>query len=228
MRLSRGWGLAAMALAGYDVLIRPRLREWGATADERARRLPGDDIVEPVMTHYTKALTIDAPPSAVWPWLVQIGDHRAGFYSYDWIERFVFLGTVHYVEGNHSATRIHPELQRVSVGDRINTGSIGRIVVGNPVTVLEPDHALVIGSWAFVLEPLPGERTRLLVREREMGWMRLLAPRRFGLLRAVGGLVDYVIAEPLHSAMVCRMMLGLKQRAEQSQAARVEGRGPAV
>lgn len=114
-----------MALVGYDVLIRPRLREWGATADERARRLPGDDIVEPVMTHDTKALTIDARPDVVWPWLVQIGDHRAGFYSYDWIERFVFPGTVHYVERNHSATRIHPELQHVSVGDRINTGPSG-------------------------------------------------------------------------------------------------------
>jgi hypothetical protein len=135
---------------------------------------------------------------------------------------------VHYVERNHSATRIHPELQHVSVGDRVNTGSIGRIVLGNPVTVLELDHALVIGSWAFVFEPLPGERTRLLVREREMGWMWLLAPRRFGLLRAVGGLVDDVIAEPLHSAMVRSMMLGLKQRAEQSQAARVEVRGPAA
>jgi hypothetical protein len=58
--------------------------------------------------------------------------------------------------------------------------------------------------------------------------MRLLAPRRFGLLRAAGGLVDYAIAEPLHSAMVRKMMLGLKQRAEQSQAARVKARGPAA
>lgn len=74
---------------------------------------------------------------------------------------------------------------------------------------------------------MPGERTRLLVREREMGWMRLLAPRRFGL-RAVGGLVAYVIAEPLHSVVVRKMMLGLNQRAEQSQAARVEARGPAA
>ena len=61
-----------------------------------------------------------------------------------------------------------------------------------------------------------------------MGWMRLLAPRRFGLPHAVGGLVDYVIAEPLHSTMVRKMMLGLKQHAEQSQAARAEDRGPAA
>ena len=80
----------------------------------------------------TKAVTIKAPPEAIWPWLAQIGDHRAGFYSYDWGEQFIFPGTVHYIEGTHSATRIHPELQDVHVGDRINTGSAGKFAVGNP------------------------------------------------------------------------------------------------
>jgi hypothetical protein len=83
---------------------------------------------------------------------------------HDWFERAT--RTVHYVDGKHSATRIHPELQDVKVGDRIATGSIGTgFRIDAPVTVLEPNHALVMGTWAFVLEPLPKHRTRLLVRE---------------------------------------------------------------
>jgi hypothetical protein len=206
--------VGALALLAYDTFVRPWMLDWGSTPGERDRSLPGDDIAEPVMTHHTRAITIDALPEAVWPWLIQIGDHRAGFYSYDWIERFVFPGTVHYIDRAHSATRIHPELQHPHVGEHINTGSIGRFAIGNPITILEPNHALVIGTWAFILQPLPDNRTRLLVRERDSGWIRLLAPRRSGLLRAAGTIIDYLIAEPLHFAMTRKMMLGLKQRAE--------------
>jgi hypothetical protein len=66
------------------------------------------------MSHHTRAVTIDAPPELVWPWLVQVGDRRAGFYSYDWIERFVFPGTVHYVEGTH--------VHRARDGTRVPSG----------------------------------------------------------------------------------------------------------
>jgi hypothetical protein len=215
MRHERLAHLGMSVAALYDTLARPRMLDWGATSDERRRSLPGDDIPAPVMTHHTRAVTIDAPPEAVWPWLVQIGDRRAGFYSYDWIEKYLFPGTVHYVERTHSATRIHPELQHPAVGDRINTGSIGRtFAIGNPISVLEPNRVLVIGTWAFILEPRPGGRTRLLVRERDTGWFRLLAPRSSGLLRAVGAFIDYAVGEPLHFAMVRKMMLGLKTRAE--------------
>ncbi|MFZ1175138.1 MAG: hypothetical protein WAO15_02445 [Mycobacterium sp.] len=210
------WRLAGslLGLIGYDTLVRPALVDWGATNVERRMRLPGDDIVEDVMSHHTKAVTIDAPAAAIWPWLVQIGDHRAGFYSYDWIERYVFLGTVHYVEGLHSATRIHPELQKLEIGDRINTGSFGSVRIGRPVTVLEPNHVLVIGTWAFTLLPLDENHTRLLVRERDAGWLRLLAPRRSGVLRALGAAIDYTVGEPLHFAMMRKMMLGIKKRAQ--------------
>jgi hypothetical protein len=78
-----------VALVSYDLLLRPWMRDWGSTGEERDNRLPGDEVVTDVMSHYTKGLTINAPAEAVWPWLIQIGD-RAGFYSYDWIERFVF------------------------------------------------------------------------------------------------------------------------------------------
>lgn len=204
----------ALAVTVYDWLARPWMLDWGATRAERHVSLPGDGLAEDMMTHHTRAVTINAAPGDVWPWLVQIGDRRAGFYSYDWIEQYLFPGTVHRVDGRHSATRIHPELQHVQVGDRIDTGSVGRLRIGSPVTICEPGRALVIGSWAFILRPLPGERTRLLVRERDRGWLRPLAPRRIGTLRAAGGLIDYLAGEPLHFAMVRKMMLGIKERAE--------------
>ncbi|KAE8762712.1 hypothetical protein [Georgenia thermotolerans] len=207
-------GVLLAVLLAYDGLVRPRMRSWGSTPQERAMHLPGDDVVEEVMAHDTKGITIEAPPGAVWPWLVQMGDRRGGFYSYDWIERFVFGGTVHYVEGTRSATRVHPELQDVGVGDRIDTGSVGHLRIGRPVTVIEPGRALVVGTWAFVLRPLPGDRTRLLVRERDAGYLRPLVPRRFALARAVAAVVDDVVGEPLHFAMGRKMMLGLKERGE--------------
>lgn len=209
-----GLGLmAALGLLIYDAGMRWWMRDWGSTEAERRKRLPGDEIIEDVMTHHTKALTIEAPPEAVWPWLVQIGDRRGGFYSYDWLERAT--GTVHYTEGTHSATRIHPELQDVKVGDHIDTASIGTgFRVGAPVTVVEPNHALVVGSWAFVLEPLPEGRTRFFVRERYPGWIRMAIPKRFGILRALGGAIDYLFGEPLHFVMERKMMLGLKERVE--------------
>lgn len=220
MKKARMALLGALTLAGYDAVVRPWMLNWGSTKSERRRRLPGDDISNDIvpagMARQTRAVTIDTPPEAVWPWLVQVGDHRAGFYSYDWFERAT--GTVHYVEGKHSATRIHPELQDIKVGNRIATGSIGtRFRIDAPVTILEPNHALVMGTWAFVLEPAPGGRTRLLVREPYPGWLRLAVPARFGLLRALGAAIDYAVGEPLHFAMERKMLLGLKQRAEQAR-----------
>lgn len=209
---ARATGLAV--LAGYDLVLRPWMREWGSTAEERRMPLPGDEVPSDVRTYYTKGITIDAPPEVVWPWLVQIGDRRAGFYSHDWVERYVFAGTVHYVEGPHSATRIHPELQDVHVGDPVNLGSVGHFVVGNPITVLEPPRAFAMGTWTFNLRPLPGGRTRLLVRDRDDGYLRQLAPRRSALLRAVLGVVDYLVGDPLHFVMEREMMRGLKGRSE--------------
>lgn len=201
---------AALAAVLYDLTVRPYMSNWGSTPQERRARLPGDEVIEGVMTHRTRAVTIEAPPEAVWPWLVQLGEDRAGWYSYDWIENWLFPGTVHRANGRYSATEIHPEFQDLQVGDRIDTASFGRFRVGAPVTTLEPQRALVIGSWAFVLQPLSGRRTRFINRERDRGWIRQLAPRSSGILRAIGGLIDYLVGEPLHFAMVRKMMLGIK------------------
>ena len=214
MRTKAALLLGAVAWVNYDATVRKWMLEWGSTAAERSASLPGDEVVEDVMTHHTRAVTVDAPPEAVWPWLAQMGDHRAGFYSYDWVETYVFPGTVHRVDGRHSAIRIHPELQDIRVGDRIDTGSVGHVRIGAHVTTCEPNRALVIGSWAFVLEPLPAGRTRLLNRERDSGWLKMALPRRSGPLRCLAGAIDYVVGEPLHFAMVRKMLLGLKARAE--------------
>jgi hypothetical protein len=112
---------------------------------------------------------------------------------------------VHYVDGKHSATRIHPELQEVKVGDRLNTGSFGEEVeIGAPLAIVEPNHALVAGTWAFVLEPGPNGTTRFFMRGRYAGWLRQAAPKHSGLLRLLGGGIDCLFGEPLHSSWSAR------------------------
>jgi hypothetical protein len=185
---------------------------WGATADEVARPLPGDDPDVDGSFDATRAITINAPPEAVWPWIVQIGDHRAGFYSYDGIERLLFGG--HYVD-EHSANRIHPELQSLGVGDPIELGGAFGKAVRLAVTALEPNRLLRLGAgWSFVLEALPDTQTRFLVRMRGDGLVRASIPRHLRAARGLASLIDYLIAEPLDSVMVRRMLLGIRHRAE--------------
>jgi hypothetical protein len=90
VRPSLGW-IAAGAGAAYAVLVRPRLLTWGATGAESAGVLPGDDLVR-ARWQTTRAVTIAAPAADVWPWLVQMGFGRAGWYSYDWVERVIGAG----------------------------------------------------------------------------------------------------------------------------------------
>ena len=92
--------------------------EWGATAQEAARELPGDELLPDPDLVATRAITIAAPPAAVWPWLVQIGIGRAGAYSYDWLDRLFGLDV-------RSTRRIVPELQDLRVGDVIPVANDG-------------------------------------------------------------------------------------------------------
>jgi hypothetical protein len=110
-----GWlGLAIGALGTITVLgayrlwIQPWQHRWGATDEEIRHPMPGDDLV-PDAASTTRAITIAAPPEQVWPWLVQLGYDRGGWYSYDWIDN----------DGQPSADRIIPELQQLQVGDQI-------------------------------------------------------------------------------------------------------------
>ena len=145
------WGAVAVAaeVLGY-LAWRPRMLRWGATEEEAAEPLPGDEITPHPRVRSTRAITIDAPPEKVWPWIVQMGMGRAGFYTHEWVERP--LGG-HYAEG-HSATRIHPEFQDLKVGDLVDYGG-GNLV---PVHAIEPFKYLVHGE-AWEHRPLPRDRT---------------------------------------------------------------------
>jgi hypothetical protein len=143
------------------------------------------------------------------PWIVQIGHNRAGWYSHEWVER---LFGIRYAEG-HSATRIHPEFQHLRVGDKIPYSPFNSI----PVVAIAPERHLIIGnSVAWVLQDLGDGRTRLIVRTRGHGWFKALF-RKIPLLRQHGGVIDYVVGEPLHHYMENGMHRHRQARAKPSR-----------
>ena len=151
--------LAALVLA--ELVVR-RVR---ATADERTRRLPGDELIPVAAGAMTNAITLSGGPSAVWPWLAQMGaGSRAGWYSYDFLDN----------RRRPSARRIIPALQHIRVGDIFP--ALPGITEGFVVLAFERERSLILGwqnpdgslmvTWAFILEQCPGNATRLLVRVR--------------------------------------------------------------
>jgi len=204
-RLRRNAAPVALLSAGmaYWFGLRPWHIRWGATNDEVARPLPGDEIVPRPRNWSTRAITIAAPAAAVWPWLMQIGQGRGGLYSYDWLENLAGCDI-------HSTNRIIPEFQYLEVGDVIRLGPEG--YPAYPVAAVEPGCALVLGgddpelgphSWAFVLEPIDDRTTRLIVRSRGD---YPPSPANFVIWR--------ILTEPLHFVMERKMLLGIKQRGE--------------
>ena len=189
----------AAALETTRRLVRTPVLTWGATEEEAGRSLPGDELLEDPAVVSTRAITIDAPPSAVWPWLVQMGSGRAGAYTYDWIENLFGLGM-------QSADRVLPEFQDIAVGDSFELGP------GRPhmrVEVLEPERALAFrfedGTWvwSFGLYPQDGS-TRLVSRNR------IATPGASLPARAVSQL----LMEPGSLVMERKMLLGIKERSE--------------
>jgi hypothetical protein len=189
-------GLVVTALCAlYAALLRRRILRWGASAAEARSPLPGDELLEDADGVATRAIWIDAPVSAVWPWLAQIGPApRGGAYTYDWIENLLGLDM-------HSADEVLPEFQHPEVGDEIRYGA-NRMRVER----VEPERVLAWRSedgnwvWAFVLD-VRGGRTRLISRNR----FRLpTLPARLGMLPM----------EPASLVMERKMLAGIKQRAE--------------
>src|SRR5438034_10130408 len=142
-------GAAAAAAVVYPLLLRKRCLAWGSTPDEVDRQIPGDQLIpEPDMLS-TRAVTVDAPPNAIWPWLVQMGSGRGGAYTYDWIENLFGLGM-------HSADEILPQFQDLKLGDEFQLGP-GRPKIR--VEVFEPEQALTFlvedqtWVWTFALFP---------------------------------------------------------------------------
>src|SRR5215207_8922205 len=171
---------AAASAAAIDRLYRRYAREWvltwGATVEEAARPLPGDDLLDAADIVATRAIEIDAPASAIWPWLVQMGPGRAGAYTYDWIENLFGLNM-------HSADRIHAEWQNLKVGDVLRSREDRP---GMRVEILESQRVVSNRSepgdwvWTFVLVPEDGS-TRLISRNR-IAIKGAAAGRRLGML----------------------------------------------
>jgi proline iminopeptidase len=214
----RGAVVAAAGIAGWLALAIPRLRNWGATAEEQSMALPGDDLIPGARVSGTMAATIVAPPSAVWPWLVQMGCDRAGFYSWDRLDN----------GGRPSARRIHPEWQDLNEGDRVLATPDGSHWFD--VALVEPERTLVLraplgvpggrpfdpsgtrprafsdSTWSFHLRRTDGDATRLLVRACWSGRPRLLLD-----------LGNRLFWDPAHLVMQARQFAELRRRATRPQ-----------
>lgn len=189
---------ATGALAAYAFLIRPWHLRWGATDEEVKMTLPGDELVEHPQLNATHAITINAPVEKVWPWLVQIGQNRGGFYSYTWLENLVGCDM-------HNADRIVPEWQDLKVGD-----DVWLHPKAPPLRVLaiEPERAIVLEKcWGFFLRPIDENTTRLIIRGRG----EFNPDFKNALLNLI---LWRGVFEPAHFIMERKMLLGIKQRAE--------------
>lgn len=209
--------VAALVVVVSWPLSKRWLNQWGSRPEERDRAWPGDQFVSTPYHTYTRAIDIAAPDTTVWPWLVQFGLGRAGFYSYELLERFVGIPVT-------NVESIEPTLQSIAVGDEIRLHPkapgipVGLVVEGRclcfgkrhdpDATVARPDPAR---SWSMYLEPDSADSCRLLLRGcleplREPTWSKRL-----------GGALD----EPVDMVMEQRMLRTIKRLAEsESTAAR--------
>ncbi|WP_306060765.1 hypothetical protein [Natronococcus wangiae] len=216
-RLVRGTVATAALLAAsaYHVAIRPWHRRWGTTEGEARGPLPGDDLLPTATDQVTHAIEIDAPAESVWPWLVQIGQGRGGFYSYDWLERAVGADI-------HNVDRIVPEYQDLEERDIVRLApeddAVSSPESAPEVARFDPERALVLRppgespawTWAFVLEPSDEGRTRLFARARSNPERSSIGPQTTPLRTAI----DYCVWEPAHFVMERKMLRGIKRRAE--------------
>lgn len=193
--------LVAAAFA-YGRWLRAPIMTWGARPDEAAAVLPGDELLPDAAGVSTRAITVDAPAAAVWPWIAQMGPApRGGAYTYDWIENLLGLDM-------HSADEVLPDFQDPQVGDTIgygpNTMRIERVEPGRVLAWRSADGNWV---WTFVLREQDG-RTRLISRNR----FRLPSWKdRLGMLPM----------EPGSLVMERKMLRGMKTRAERLAAGSV-------
>ncbi|MGE5623423.1 MAG: hypothetical protein ACM3UP_00200 [Methanocella sp.] len=210
----------AAAVALFAFVVRPWYNGWGATQAAQAQSLPGDDLVpEPRLTS-TRSVIIHAPADKVWPWLIQLGYGKAGWYNHDWINCGLF--GARYYEGRHSSSHILPQFQNLKVGDIVPLGPDS----GWEVIRLEPNRLMVLTAWVdlksgrsvkagdpepaqsyihssevYLLEELDANTTRFTVRDRldfEMGGANI---------------VGYVM-EPGYFIQESAFMKGVKKRAE--------------
>ncbi|MHB1414930.1 MAG: hypothetical protein ACYC1C_06725 [Chloroflexota bacterium] len=190
----------AVAAVAYFLIYRPLQLRWGATDEEVARAMPGDEIMAHPVFDATRAVTIDAPAEAIWPWLVQIGYRRAGWYGLDLIDN----------DAVPSARQIIPELQNLKVGDPMPISPIAQ----QWVIAIEPNRYLLTKggddtTWLWALNPIDEGHTRLIWRMRSApyNWTSwYIAPQ--------------LLTDAVDIVAVRENLLGIKER--------VEGRPPAA
>ena len=214
---ARKWAAAsaAGAFAVYASVLRPRVQWLGASHEERTATYPGDDLIPGGRRYGAMATTIAAPPERVWPWLVQMGCDRAGFYSFDRLDN----------GGRPSADRIHPEWQDLREGDRI--ASAPDASRWFDVALLVPERALVLrasvtvpaarnfdpadglpraysdSTWGFFLRPTVDGHTRLVVTGKARGKPHALI-----------AVANWLFWDPAHWVMQLKQFAGLRRRAE--------------
>lgn len=206
------------SLATYAFIVRPRLLCWGATDAEVDALYPGTDLIPSGTRGATMAVTINAPPSKVWPWLVQMGYRRAGWYSWDYLDNF----------GRRSADRIHPEWQTINLGDMLVGPDASELENAWEVAALVPERFLGLRAsfdlqhgrrfdpakgrpryftdslWGFLLEPLPDNNTRLIVSGYWCLEPKWLQP-----------FMSFAVLEWTHWVMQTKQFANIKRRAEQ-------------
>lgn len=210
--------LLTASLAAYAFIVRPRLLRWGAAATEIDAVYPGAELIPGGTRSATMAVMIDAPPSKVWPWLVQMGYRRGGWYSWDYLDNF----------GRRCADRIHPEWQNIKVGDMLVGPGASRMESESwQVAALVPERFFGLRAsfdlqhgrrfdpakgrpryftdslWGFLLEPLPGDKTRLIVS----GYWRLEP-------RWLQPFASFAFLEWTHWIMQTKQFANIKLRAE--------------
>lgn len=183
---------------------------WGATAAEVAAAMPGDDRLEQAQYRCTRAVTINAPADQVWPWLVQVGCLRAGFYSNDLLDNLA----------HPSATRIIPQLQQLHTGQWVPMSPTPSVATAFTVDSYEQPRWLLWSkpdsTWSWTLTPTGSGATRLVTRVHA----------RYEWSRPTSALLSVLLMEFGDFAMMRRMLLGIKQRAEAAMAHQAKPRRP--
>ncbi|APE15434.1 hypothetical protein BOH72_09645 [Mycobacterium sp. WY10] len=196
------------ATAAVLMAARQFFRNWGTTKDECSMALPGDDLVGQPAVVTTEGVTIERPPDAVWPWLIQTGQDRAGFYAYQKLQTLAGLDY-------HDADEIHPEWQHLAEGDTVRLAPRGWLGLKDGIVVtvarIEAGRSLVLrtaGSrsfwdavWSLNMVPSGNDHTRLLIRTR--------VP-----LRQPGAVLGAELIAPAKAFITRAILLGVKQRAE--------------
>lgn len=182
------------------VLLMPWMDSWGASIEETSAPMPGDELVMSPNIGYTRGISVNASPEQIYPWIVQIGAEKGGWYSYEWFETNVLRCQ------NTNADRIHEEWQGLKVGDKVKMCPDENMPPAYLVARMDPGQAIVLGHqegdkwvevWQFVLVPQQDGSTRLVIRSRsEMGgWFwNVMRPGEFIMMRG--------------------MVLGIRERAE--------------